>query len=90
MITSISIGGMSKGHTAVEQIRAALERLPIRRCHVVVGRATVEYDDASVGLATLEDAIASVGYRVESWCSVPPSFSMDEYVLNPNSIPPRF
>ena len=86
MISSATIRGLT-GEAAVELVKTALFRLPIRQCHVVAGCATVEYDAAVVDLAALEDAVLIAGCRVISWCSVPPSRTMDEYVLNVSSIP---
>ena len=61
---TMEIGGMSCGHcvSAVTGALAAIDGVRVEQ--VAVGTATVSYDPAAVGPATISQAIEDEGYSV--------------------------
>lgn len=60
--TTLKIDGMSCGHCvgSVKQALTEVDGLTIQK--VVVGSATVEYDESRVSPAQIADAVSAAGY----------------------------
>ncbi len=61
---SISIDGMSCMH-CVMRVKKAIENLPgVASVDVEIGKATVEFDDATISRKDIESAIINAGYKI--------------------------
>lgn len=64
--TIIAIDGMTCQH-CVMRVQKAIEGLSgIQEASVVIGQATVEFDETQIKQKEIEDAIIKAGYRIKT------------------------